>query len=324
VTSDSLDPTTSNNTSTVTTEVGLACDLTVQISADTAVAANGVSFDYTVTVTNNGPTDATSVILAETLPSGVELNSDSTDAAVTPTVSNGVVTMVLDTLGAGASATLSLGVTTTAPPGSTLVDAATVQGAEADPNTANNSATLRLPVRGVSDLSVTAAAQTGSGYVGQPLTLIIDVTNNGPADEPDAVLSAALPSGVNVDSTSSTQGGDPPVNQGILTADLGPLAKGQTAVVTLVLTPGVSDVGTLTTGFSVQGQEYDPNLSNNTYALAVPVAASCDLAAAIVPSEAAGVAQLPWSYSVLVTNQGPSRATGVVATLPLPAGVLLV
>ncbi len=324
VTSDSLDPNLSNNNATVTTVIDPACDLDVHIAADTDVAASGVGFDYTVTVTNNGPSDATSITLADTLPSGVSLVSDTSDSGVTPTVANGVVTVAIDTLPAGATATLALAVTTTAPAGSSLVDSATVQGAEADPNTANNSATLSLPVRGVSDLSVTATADPASGYVGLPITFTIDVTNNGPADEPDAVLSGALPSGAAVDSTSSTQGGDPPVNEGILTADLGSLAAGQTAAVTVVVTPGAADVGLMTAGFSVQGQDYDPVPLNNAAAIGVPVAATSDLAAAIVPSNAPAVAQLPWSYSVVVTNHGPSAATGVVATVPMPAGVSFV
>ena len=48
-------------------------------------------------------------------------------------------------------------------------------------------------------------------------------------------------------STTSTQAQDPPVNQGILLANLGLLPAGQTVVVTMVATPGSSDVGTLTT-----------------------------------------------------------------------------
>ena len=71
VSSDSLDADLSNNTSSVTTEVDPACDLAVQVTADTDVAANGVPFNYTVTVTNNGPCDASGVVLSDTLPAGV-------------------------------------------------------------------------------------------------------------------------------------------------------------------------------------------------------------------------------------------------------------
>lgn len=321
VTSDSIDGNLSNNSSSVTTEVDPASDLDVQVTADTDVAASGVAFDYTITVTNSGPSDATSVTLTNTLPTGVALVSGSTDVGVTPVVANGVVTVSLETLAAGATATLSLAVTTTAAPGSTLVDSATVQGAGFDPDDANNVATLNLPVRGQSDLAVTAAVQPGSGLVGQPLTLTIDVTNNGPDDEPDAVLGGALPSGVTVDSTSSTQGGSPRVNQGILTADLGPLVVGQTATVTVVVTPGVSDAGTLTVGFAVQGEDYDANPADNDASLAIPIAGSCDLAAAIVPSSTTAVAAVPWLYSIVVTNHGPSAATDVVATIPIPTSV---
>ncbi len=178
-------------------------------------------------------------------------------------------------------------------------------------------------MRGVSDLSVTGSVQPGSGYVGQPMTYTIDVTNQGPNDESDAVLSSNLPAGLIVDSTGSTQGADPPVSQGIMTADLGLLPAGDTAVVTLVVTPGPSDAGPLTTSFSVQGQDYDPELTDNTAAVTSTVVATSDLGVVIAPSSGPAMAQVDWSYAVQVTNDGPSTATGVVATIPLPAGVQL-
>ena len=293
VTSDSLDPDLANDTSTpVTTVIAPASDLEVQITADTAVAATGMPFHYTVTVTNNGPSGATAVVLSDTLPTGVTLVSASTVSGVAPTVANGVVSVQFATLAAGSTATLTIAVNPTAQPGATLVDSATVQGVQADPDLSNNSDSLILPVRGLSDLAVRATATPGSGYVGQPLTYTIAVTNNGPLDEPDAVLSSALAAGLVVDSTTSSVGGDPPVSQGILTADLGPLLAGQTAVVTLVVTPGQPNVGMLTTGFSVQGQDYDPDLSNNAVSVRVPIAPSSDLGVTIAPGHVAAVAQV--------------------------------
>ncbi len=292
VTSQSFDADPSNNVSSVTTTVAPACDLAVTVSADNDVAAVGMQLDYTVTLTNNGPSDATGVVLNDTLPAGVTFVSDSTDQDATLAVSNGVVSLALDTLAAGDSAILVISVDPTAAPGSTLVDSANATGQQVDPNTANNTATLSTPVRGVSDLAVVSSVQPGSAYIGQPLTYTITVTNLGPADEPDAVLASNLPKGLLVDSTRSTQGGAPPVNQGILTADLGPLAAGDTAVVTLVATPGPADVGSLATAFSVQGLDYDPDLSDNTAYSTVAVAATSDLGVAIVPGNAPAVAQV--------------------------------
>ena len=101
----------------MTTEVDPASDLAVQVSADTAVAATGMPFNYTVTVTNNGPSDATAVVLSDTLPAGVTLVSASTVSGVTPTVANGVVSVQLATLAAGSTATLTIAVNPTAQPG---------------------------------------------------------------------------------------------------------------------------------------------------------------------------------------------------------------
>src|SRR5262249_4376730 len=151
-----------------------------------------------------------------------------------------------------------------------------------------------------------------------------EVTNNGPADDPDAVLSSVIPPGLTVDSTSSTAGSDPPVSQGILTADLGLLPAGQTDIVTLVVTPGPSNLGMLTTGFSVQGQDYDPNPSNNSASVNVAIAPSSDLGVVIAPGHVAAVAQVDWTYTVQVTNAGPSLATGVVATISVPSGAQFV
>ena len=150
------------------------------------------------------------------------------------------------------------------------------------------------------------------------------VTNNGPDDEPDAVLSSVVPPDLMVDTTNSSVGADPPVSQGILTANIGPLLAGQSAVVTLVVTPNAVAVGPLTMGFSVQGQDVNPDPTNNAVAVTVPVAPASDLGVAIVPGKSAAVAQVNWTYTVQVSNAGPSAATGVIATIPVPAGVTLV
>ncbi len=325
VSSDTINPNPADEISSVTTTVEPAADLAVGVSAGSLVAATGVALDYTLTVTNNGPSDASGVILTDSLPAGVTFVSATDDQGNSPaTLNDGVLAWPIGDLADGATATLVVAVIPTAQPGSTLVDSASVTGGQADPVSGNNTAMLKVPVRGVSDLSVAAALQSGPAFVGQPMTYVISVTNQGPADEPDAVLSSSLPAGFTVVSTRSTQGPTPSVSQGILTANLGTLASGATAQVTLVATPGTADVGVVTTGFSVQGQDFDPNLADNAAVVTASVAASADLGVSIQPGAGAAVAQVAWSYTVQINNAGPSRATGVLATIPIPAGVALV
>ena len=91
---------------------------------------------------------------------------------------------------------------------------------------------------------------------------------------------------------TSTQGAVPTFSQGLLDADLGPLASGATATVTLVASPGPSNTGPLTAGFTVQGQNIDPDPSNNSAQVTFDVAPATDLAVAILPGPGPAVAQV--------------------------------
>src|SRR5262249_45382861 len=204
-TSGSADPDTSNNTASSTVQVAPAADLAIQVEASDNPAATDRPFEYVVTVRNLGPIDATGVVVTNTLPPGVRFDSASTDQAAIPSRSGSDVTVTVDTLRAGTSASLTIVVTATAPPGSTLEDSASVSGQQADPDSSNNMFTLGVPIRGVSDLGISASAQPDSLEVGRPLTYTILVTNHGPDDEPSATFTTPLPSGVTLDHATSTQ-----------------------------------------------------------------------------------------------------------------------
>ena len=137
-----------------------------------------------MSVTNNGPSPAAGVVVTDTLPGGVTFVSASAGTAGTPSNNAGVVSLSIATLADGATATMTIEVDPTAAPGSTLIDSASATGQEADPNPANNSATLSTPVVGVSDLGIAATARAASVYVGQDLTYTLTATNHGPDQSP--------------------------------------------------------------------------------------------------------------------------------------------
>jgi uncharacterized repeat protein (TIGR01451 family) len=323
--SDNIDPNTGNNSATVTTQVEASADLAVALSSSASAVADGIDFAYTVTVTNNGPSDDTNVAISDTLPQGVTFVSAASDQGLTPTESAGVVSLSLTTLKALASASITIVLDPTASPGATLTDSASAAGQVSDPNPANDAAALTLPVTGKSDLGISVTAQPALVYQGQDFTYTITATNQGPDDEPDATINSQLPGDLTFVSSAYSQGTAPVVNQnGLFTADLGPLPANHTAVVTLVAIPGSGSVGTLATTFSIQGQNVDPNPSNNSAQASVSVAPSTALSIAISPGAQPAFELVDWTYTLVVSNSGLSDATGVTAVAPLPANVVLV
>src|SRR5437764_1496522 len=126
-----VDPDSTNNNGSapanrVTTTVDERADLSVTKTGPAYVIA-AQNLTYTVTVINNGPSDASAVVVRDTLPAGVTFVSarDDTTAAYAP-----VTCPALATLANGAS--LARTVTVTAPPTGTLLNVARADAATAD------------------------------------------------------------------------------------------------------------------------------------------------------------------------------------------------
>src|SRR5206468_1830342 len=200
------DPDSTNNNGSaaagrVTTVVGELADLTVAKTGPASVIAVG-SVSYTIAVTNNGPSDASAVIVQDTLPAGVTFVSASNGG--TPTA--GVVTWpAFATLANAAS--LSRTVTVTAPPTGTLLNVARADAATVDPDSTNNNGSaaaskVSTTVTEIADLSV---AKTGPAAVNaaQNLTYTITLANSGPSDAATVVVRDTLPAGVTFVSASN-------------------------------------------------------------------------------------------------------------------------
>lgn len=147
VSSTTDDPNLANNTSqAITTVTGIQTDLAVTKSGSPDPVTAGSNLTYTVTVTNKGPTTATSVTLTDTLPSSATFLSASPGC----TNNGGTVTCDLGDLGNGTSTSVEIVVT----PGTagSVTNSVTVAAEEADPVAGDNSAT-----------AITAVQQPGGG-----------------------------------------------------------------------------------------------------------------------------------------------------------------
>lgn len=101
---------------------------------------------------------------------------------------------------------------------------------------------------------------------------------------------------------------------------LGNIPSGGSATV-VVAVPATAP-GSIVDTVSVKSDQPDPNLVNNTDTEATMVLAVVDLAVSKVVSPKESVVGQPITYTITVTNNGPSAATGVVVTDKLPGTVM--
>jgi uncharacterized repeat protein (TIGR01451 family) len=250
----------SNNASTEDTTVILETDLSVTKSDSTDPISVGDPLTYTISVANNGPSDATGVILTDTLPVSVTYSSATTSQG-SCSESSGVVTCALGALPAGDQATVTILVTSAAT--GTVNNLVEVAGNETDPNIDNNEAAEETTIASLileADLSVTKSDSTDPISVGDPLTYTISVANNGPSDATGVILTDTLPVSVTYSSATTSQGSCSE-SSGVVTCALGALPAGDQATVTILVTSTAT--GTVNNLVEVAGDETDPNMDNN-------------------------------------------------------------
>ena len=108
--------------------------------------------------------------------------------------------------GTAATFTLMVNVNAAVSAGSTVTNTATVTSTTPDPNPGNNTATVATTVTAPgADLSVTKTAP-GTVVQGANLVYTLTVSNAGPGDAANALLSDPLPAGTTFVSAAQTSG----------------------------------------------------------------------------------------------------------------------
>ncbi|MBO9583913.1 MAG: DUF11 domain-containing protein [Flavobacterium sp.] len=304
------DPNPANNISTITPIPVPSSDLSVVKTADSSAPAVGTNVTFTIAATNNGPSDATGVNVAETLQSGY------TFVSATPSTGtyNGTV-WTIGSLANGASATLSIVATVNA--SGSYANTATASANEQDPNTANNTSTSTpIPVAS-SDLSVTKTVNTSSPIVGSNVIFTITATNNGPSDATGVSVAETLPSGYTFVSATPSLG---TYNGTVWT--IGSLANGASATLSIIATVNAS--GSYANTATVSANEQDPNPANNISTITPIPVPSSDLSVVKTADNAAPAVGANITFTIAATNSGPGDATGVNVAETLPSGYTFV
>ncbi|WP_018350363.1 DUF6923 family protein [Longispora albida] len=328
VTSSTPDPVPANNTA----KAGLPgggpaapkADLKVtKATADSKQVAPGQEFDYTLVMTNDGPSDATGAQLTDTLPGMLTWVSGCSASGSTVTCPKEA------SLPVAASKTYTIRVRLAsgyAGNGSDVVNTATVSSATADPDSANNTATAGLPggtpAARIWDLGVTATSPATPIVPGGTGTVKVTVTHNGPSDTSTAAtVTITLPAKVTPGTLPSGCTGTGPVTCTIPAGFVAGTTK--EFDLPIVVAPDAAPDSTLTGGQAAVAITGDTVAGNNTAPFTVPVAAaSADVAITKATASTTRVAPgEEFDYVIEVTNNGPSDAAGVQVTDELPAAL---
>lgn len=188
-----------NNSASDTTAVTTATDLAIAATAAPDPVSAAAELVYTITVTNNGPSNAAGAKLDTAVSSGtifVSLDAPAGWTCTSPEAGNiGPVSCTNPSFGID-SATFMLKVLVLpgTPVGTQLPFSATSTTTTTDTNGANNSAALTTNVTVAADLGVTLDGVGPTVTAGSNLAYNIKVNNSGPEPAEGVSLNTATPS----------------------------------------------------------------------------------------------------------------------------------
>jgi uncharacterized repeat protein (TIGR01451 family) len=310
VTSNNIDTNTNNNTASATTNPVKNADLSVVKTVSNTTPNVGDNVVFTVTVTNNGPSNANSISIAEAFPNGYTVNNVTVSAGQY----NPNVNWTNFNLAVGQSATLTANVTVK-PSGNYLNTATITSSSVVDPVSSNNSSSATTTPNAVTDLSITKTVDNQVPLVGSNVVFTIVVTNNGPSNATGVTVQDLLPNGYSFVSYTSTSGNYNSTS-GVWNAG-NILANGTK---TLTITATALQTGSYLNTATVTGNEIDANLTNNTSSASTTPNNIADLAVLKTVSNATPLVGSQVTFTITVTNNGPSNAQDVEVNDLLQSG----
>jgi uncharacterized repeat protein (TIGR01451 family) len=330
-TSDSSDPNPGNDSFSVTPPVQPKSDLrlskTLALTNDilgTGVISIGDQVTFTLTLNNLGPNAAADVHVQDLLPAGYTFVSANPSQG---TYTSGTGDWNVGTVNVLSSPTLSIVATVVG----NQADSAYTNNAQAssssfDPTPADNHASV-TPF--IADLGVTKTAALapggdldGSGTLtqGDLVVFTVTVSNAGPDFATGVQLADPLAAGFTYVSDDSSGSYDP--TTGLW--NVGVIAPGTTQTLNIFAT--LNATGPFTNTARVAGrQQFDPNPTNDQATVTLtPGAAEADLAVTKTVNDPTPNVGDTVTFTVTLTNNGPSTATSVTVQDSLPTGLTFV
>jgi uncharacterized repeat protein (TIGR01451 family) len=282
----------------------------------------GETITYTLTVKNNGPSEATNFELTDVLPVGVtfvsattNLGSFTADTWSAPSILNGFIAV----LEIQAKVDFATGGTTIR----NEITGVTID--QDDPiGTSNDILFADIVVKNETDLAITKTSLETIYSEGDAVQFTIEVTNNGPALAEAVSLEDQLPAGLTYVTHAESLGTTFTQATGVW--DLSNIPVGQTATLTIDATVNAGTNGQFITNTltNVALEETDLDTTADDLEETIQIVNELDLVVSIVSDVTSVDEQGTVKFTVNVLNLGPARATNVVLGHLLPIGFTFV
>jgi uncharacterized repeat protein (TIGR01451 family) len=329
VVSSTTDPDTTNNQAEGSISVTAVADLALTKTGTPGTIIAGTQLTYDLTVSNNGPSTAVNVLVEDTLPAGVSIDSVSATGGGScnpgvPGDSSQPTMCTFDSLAPlAAPETMTIVVTVLPQTTGIIHNHARVSNDTFDPDNSNDLAAASTTVNAEADLEVTKSDHPDPVLAGENLTYDVTIENTGPSTAIDVMLTDTLPDQVSFVGYTVSNGSGicvPLEGSTDVECDLNDLNPGEfvTVFIEVLVDPSVSDGTTITDTAAVSSVTSDPDGTNDIATQNTLVNAEADL---VISKDGNFLSENPAKrivYTVAVTNTGPSDALDVVVGDDLP------
>ena len=311
VASTTTDPDPSNNASTASDTVTATADVAIEKTFAPETPAAGEQVVYTITATNAGPSTAQNVVITDPLDPETTFVSATVDAG-TCILDDSAVSCAIGTLSPGAIVTATVTVTLAPDAEAAVQNTATITTSTSDADATNNASSASFDPTIVADVAVTKEASASTVTAGDEFTYTIGVENIGPSIAQNAVLTDTVPEGMSVVSVTEPTGASCTFDSASMRCDWATLLDDETATVDVtVLVAADAPAGALINTASIASPADDADTTNNSASATVTVEQSADIGVEKTASPTTGVPGTAQSFTITVTNNGPSTARGV-------------
>ena len=292
-----------NNNDSAGINVNPSADLAVEILVNDTNPKFNSLVKWTLRVTNNGPDEATGVVVCDLLSKDLIYLSSTGNYDVKSGLWN------IGTLERGKS--VSIDIVTLVNKTGKIANDASVSGKEYDWNLSNNYDNKSIAVDVCADLAIKKLVNDTNPKFNSLVEWTLRVTNNGPDTATGVVVCDILPEGL-ISIDKSFNG----------TWNVGKLFNNQTKELTIICL--VNKTGKLVNIADIAGNEYDCNLTNNIVNKSIEVAQSADLFVKKYVNNTSPDFGEIIKWSVVVSNNGPDIATNVQVNDLLDDGLIFV